>query len=90
MFLFASMIRLQEEEAPPGTIRVPGGRPVAVLLACLGFATAALATVLSLIPPPEEANRILFSVKILGSSVGLVLLGLLLFHLGQRRQSATR
>ena len=90
MFLFASMIRLQEEEAPPGTIRVPGGRPVAVLLGCLGFATAALATVLSLIPPPEEANRVLFFVKILGSSVGLVLLGLLLFHLGQRRQSTTR
>jgi len=89
MFLFASMIRLQREEAPPGAIRVPGGRPVAVLLGCVGFATTVLATVLSFIPPPEEANRALFFVKILGSVAGLVLLGLLLFHLGQRRRFTT-
>jgi amino acid transporter len=88
MFLFASMVRLQWEQAPPGTIRVP--RPVAILLGCVGFATAAVATVLSLIPPPEEAGKTLFLLKILGSTAALVLLGLLLFHLGRRRQTTTQ
>lgn len=79
LFLFASMIRLQREPAPAGTIRVPGGRPVAILLACMGFATAAFATFLSLIPPPEEPHKWLFTAKTLGSTAALVGLGLFLF-----------
>jgi glutamate:GABA antiporter len=87
LFLFASMIRLQREPAPEGTIRVPGGRPVAILLGCLGFATAALATVLSFIPPPEEAHKILFFGKLLGSTAAMALLGLLLFRYGGSRKA---
>ena len=88
LFLFASLVRLQREATPPGTIRVPGGRPVALLLGGVGFATAAFATVLSLIPPPEEPEKTLFFCKILGSTALLVVLGLFLFHLGQRRNRA--
>jgi len=85
MFLFASMIRLQREAAPGGTIRVPGGRPVAIVLGCVGFATAGFATFLSLIPPAEELHKRLFIVKILGSTAALVGLGLLLYFLGRGR-----
>jgi glutamate:GABA antiporter len=85
LFLFASMIRLQKQPAPVGTMRVPGGRPVATLLGCVGFATAAFATFLSLIPPPEEPHKQLFVAKILGSTAALVGLGLLLYFLGRRR-----
>jgi amino acid transporter len=85
MLLFASMIRLQSEPASSGVIRVPGGRPVAILLGCVGFATAAFATFLSLIPPPDETHKQLFLVKILGSTAALVGLGLLLYFLARRR-----
>jgi glutamate:GABA antiporter len=85
LLLFASMIRLQREPAGAGVIRVPGGRPVATLLGCVGFATAAFATFLSLIPPPDETHKQLFLVKILGSTAALVGLGLLLYFLARRR-----
>lgn len=89
LFLFASMIRLQCEPAAPGVIRVPGGRPVAVILGCVGFATAAFATFLSVIPPSDETHKQLFLVKILGSTAALVGLGLLLYFLGRRRFSTS-
>jgi len=63
---------------------IPGGRRVATLLGCVGFATAAFATALSLIPPLEEAHKLLYLAKILGSTGALIALGLFLFHRGSR------
>lgn len=87
LFLFASMIRLQREPAAPGVVRVPGGRLVATVIAGVGFATASFATVLSLIPPPEEIHKLLYLAKILGSTTAVLGVGLLLYHLGRRPTS---
>jgi len=87
MLLFAAMIRLQRDPAPEGTTRVPGGRPVAILLGCVGFASCAFATALSLIPPENEAHKLLFTLKIFVSVAGLIGLGSLLFLLGRRRNT---
>ncbi len=95
MFLFASMIRLQREPRPPDEIAstattafsyigILGSRRVALLLGSVGFVTAAFATALSLIPPLEEAHKLLYLVKILGSTATLIALGLFLFHRGGR------
>lgn len=89
ILLFASMIRLQRESAGPDVIRVPGGRPVAVLLASIGLATSAFATFLSLIPPLEEPHKILYLAKVLGSTAILILLGMLLFALGRRAHTSS-
>jgi amino acid transporter len=88
LFLFASMIRLQREPAPADVVRVPGGRSAAVFLGCVGFATASFATILSLIPAPEEPHKILYLMKILGSTAVLISVGFLLFLLGRRRSSS--
>jgi glutamate:GABA antiporter len=85
MFLFVSMIRLQREPAPAGTIRLPGGRPVAILLGGFGFATSAFATVISLVPPADEPHKFAFTLKILVSVIGLTGLGAFIFFLGRRR-----
>src|SRR5580704_6926134 len=37
LFLFAAMIRLHGRPSPPDAIRLPGGRRLAIPLACLGF-----------------------------------------------------
>ena len=37
LFMFAAMIVLQREPAGPEVMRVPGGKPVAIALASLGF-----------------------------------------------------
>ena len=87
MLLFASMIRLQREPAPEGAIRVPGRRPVAILLGCVGLASSAFATIISLVPPENEPHKLAFTVKILVSVFGLIGLGWLLFILGRRRNS---
>ncbi len=85
MFLFASLIRLQREPVAPDVLRIPGGRPVAILLGSVGFLTCAFATVLSLLPAPEEPHKLLYLIKIFGSTGALIALGILVFYLGDRR-----
>jgi amino acid transporter len=68
--------------------RVPGGRPVAIGLASIGFASAAFATLLSLIPAPEEPHKLLYLLKTLGSAAVLIGVGLILFLLGRRRAAS--
>lgn len=87
LFLFASMIRLQREPVTPDVIRAPGGRLVATAVAGVGFATAAFAAILSLIPPPEETHKLLYLGKILGSTTVVLALGLLLFRMGHRQST---
>jgi amino acid transporter len=85
LFLFAAMFRLQREEAGPDVIRVPGGKPMALFLSCVGFTTALLTIGLSFAPSPEESNPALAVVKVVGGTGVLLALGALLYWTGKRR-----
>jgi len=85
LFLFAAMIRLQREPAGPDVIRVPGGKPVALLLAVLGFTTASLTIALSFLPTPLEVNPTLEVIKVTGGTAVLLAVGALLYWTGKRR-----
>src|SRR5580658_2769702 len=85
LYLFAAMIKLQREPAGPDVIRVPGGSRVAKLVAVLGFATTTLTIVLSLIPQPDEPNKPLALLKIVGGTGVLVLVGVGIYAAGRRR-----
>jgi amino acid transporter len=85
LYLFAAMIKLQREPAGPDVIRVPGGRTVAKLVAALGFITTTLTIVLSLIPQPDEPNKLLALLKIVGGTGALVLVGVGIYVAGKRR-----
>ncbi len=85
VFLFAAMFRLQRMPAGAGVMRVPGGRPVAIMLSMVGSATATLAIVLSLLPPPDEPNKALAVMKILGSTLALLAVGVAIYVLGKKR-----
>ena len=87
LFMFASMIRLQREPAGPAVMRVPGGRPVAVGMALLGFAVTAGSIALALIPAQDEANKLLAVTKVAGLTILLVAAGALVYYLGRRRRS---
>lgn len=84
LYLFAAMIRLQREPSGPDVIRVPGGRFVAILVASVGFSTTALTIALSLIPQPDEPNKPLAVVKVVGSTVAFLLLGMWIYMAGKR------
>ena len=88
LFMFAAMIVLQREPAGPDVMRVPGGKPVAVALAALGFVVTAVSIVLACIPPDEEPNKSLAVAKVVGSSLVLVGIGAVVYLLGRRRAQA--
>jgi amino acid transporter len=84
LYLFASMFKLQREPAGPDVIRVPGGKPVALILATVGFCTTLLTIVLSLIPANDEPNKVLAVIKIVGLTGLVLIVGVLLYWLGKR------
>jgi amino acid transporter len=85
LFMFAAMIVLQREPAGPDVMRVPGGRPAAIVLASTGFIVTLVSIVLACIPPDDEPNKTLAVVKVVGSSAILVGAGVAVYLLGRRR-----
>ena len=87
LFLFASMIRLQDRPVGPEVIRVWGGRRVAIVLAWMGLATTLLTIVLSVIPSGEETNKALAVAKVLISTAVLVGAGIAVFAIAQQKKA---
>jgi glutamate:GABA antiporter len=79
LFVFAAMIRLQGRPVAAGVRRVPGGKPVAIALASVGFLSTAITIVLSLIPGVDETNKPLAVMKVLVATFGLIGLGVGVF-----------
>jgi amino acid transporter len=88
LFVFAAMIKLQGEPAGPEVIRVPGGKPVAWLVAVVGFLTTTLTIVLSVVPQPDEPNKPLAVVKVVGGSIVLLAIGAWIYWVGKRRAAS--
>ncbi len=85
LYMFAAMIVLQREPAAAGVIRVPGGRPVAIALAAIGFAVTAISIVLACVPPDEEPDKMFAVTKVVGLSALLVAVGVVVYLIGRRR-----
>jgi amino acid transporter len=89
LLMFAAAIRLQSEPKPPGAFRIWGGRPVATLVAAVGFATTAASCVLSLIPDPSDPKPLLSFIKVAGITVVTVAIGVILYIIGVARAKTT-
>jgi amino acid transporter len=85
LYLFASMIKLQREKPGPNVIRVPGGSAMATIVATVGFVTTSLTIALSLVPQPDEPNKLLAVLKIVGGCGALLLIGVWIYVAGKRR-----
>jgi len=88
LFMFAAMIRLQREPAGPDVLRTPGGPAVAVALAVLGFVTTAVSIVLAAVPADEEPRKTLAVIKVVGSSLVLLAVGVAVYLSGRGRAAA--
>lgn len=86
LFMFAAMIKLQREPTSPEVIRVPGGRPVAIAVALVGFTTTAVSIGLAVLPAADESNKTLAVLKIVGLTLALLAIGVALYLMGRRRQ----
>jgi len=82
LFMFASLMRLQRKPAAPEVVRIPGGSPIAIGLAILGFVATCAVIVGSVVPDPAEPHKalvvakiVLLSLAVLGSGAGLYALG---------------
>ncbi len=83
LLLFAAMIRLQNRPAGPEVRRVPGGKPVAIALACVGLVSTSITIVLSTIPGNDEPHKTLAVIKVIGGTVVLVGAGAIAFLIGR-------
>ena len=90
LFVFAALVRVQGEPAGADVILVPGGKPAAIAIAIVGFCTTMFAILLSLIPSPEEAHKILVTVKVLGAASVLIGLGMVVYWVGKSRRRPTQ
>ena len=84
VLIFASALRIQAEPRPAHAIRLPGGRPLAALMASVGLLATLAAIVLSCFPAEDEPRKLLAVVKIIGMSTVLVGSGALVYVLGRR------
>ncbi len=89
LFMFAALIRLQREPVEPGVIRVPGGKPVAIVLAVLGALTTTAVIIGSVIPDASEPDKALAVGKIIVLSMVLLGGGVALYWSGRRGRRAT-
>ena len=85
LFLFGAMFKLQSEPAGPEVIRVPGGALVAKIMACMGLLATLLAIALSLLPQPDEPNKPLAVLKIVGSTAVILGVGAWIYWAGRRK-----
>jgi amino acid transporter len=84
LFLFGAMLRLQRETGGPEVIHVPGGKPMAKMIACIGFSVSLLTIALSFVPGPDETNSLLAIAKVTGGTAALLLIGAILFLAAKR------
>lgn len=89
LLMFAALIRLQDRPCGPEVRRVPGGKPVAIAMGAVGFATTAISIVLACLPPADARSPALAVLKVVGSCAALVVLGMWLYARGKARRAAT-
>ncbi|HEY1493638.1 MAG TPA: APC family permease [Candidatus Solibacter sp.] len=90
VFIFTSMIRLQSEPAGPEVRRVPGGKPVAIVLGVLGLLSTLVTIGLSAIPADDEPNKPLAVLKVVGGTFVMVAAGIGVYLVGRYKGRRAR
>jgi amino acid transporter len=85
-YLFISFLLHRRTEAPPGTVRVPGGRAGAWLAGSSGLGITLVAMVVATIPPPGDTDPLLFELKVVGGALSFVLAGGLVYWRANSRR----
>lgn len=90
LYMYAAVIKLagrKDRGESEHAFLIPGGKSGVWLAGGLGFVITFASIALSMIPPGETANKVLFEVKLVGASAAAVLIGLVLYWRGVRAKS---
>lgn len=79
LFLFAAMIRLQSRPLPATAVQLPGGKRIAIPLACVGLVSTALTIVLSLFPAEDDTHPTATLAKVVVMTVLLLGVGVAIY-----------
>jgi len=85
LYMYAAAIKLagrKDRLENPHTVLIPGGKPGVWLASGIAFAVTLLSIIVSVLPPGDTANRGLFLIKVVGSTLGALALGLTLYYRG--------
>jgi len=91
LYMYAAVIKLAykpDRGANPNAVLIRGGKPGVWVMGILGFVVTALSIALSVIPPGEEPHKFLFELKLVGATVGAMLIGLILHWWAGREKTA--
>jgi amino acid transporter len=90
LYMFVAIIRLayrSDRAANPQALLIPGGKSGAWIAGLLAFGVTLLSIIVAVIPPSDVENKPLFELKLVGSTVLAVLIGLTMYWRGVRQKS---
>jgi glutamate:GABA antiporter len=90
LYMYAAAIKLayrKDRRSNANALLIPGGTLGAWIAGGLGFSITLLGIVLSFIPPGEAENKFGFLARLVGGTVGTILVGLFLYWRGARQKA---
>jgi glutamate:GABA antiporter len=86
LYMYAAVIKLayRPDRATSTAALIPGGKTGVWIAGGMGFIIVLASIILSVVPPGETANKLLFEVKLIGGTGFGLLLGVMLFLRGAR------
>ena len=93
LYMFAAVIRLvnrPDRLSNPHAVLIPGGKPGVWLAGGTGFLVALICMGVSMVPPGDSSNKVLFEAKLLLATMAAILLGLILYWRGARVKRVER
>lgn len=89
LYMYAAAIKLASRKdrlENPHAVLIPGGRPGVWLASGIAFVVTLVSIIVSILPPGDSANRALFLIKVVGSTLAAMALGLTLYYRGVREK----
>ncbi len=91
VYMYAAAIKLAwrpDRDESKAAVLVPGGKLGVCICGVLGLLAVVAGIFFSLIPPGEEANKMLFEVKLAVGTIATIGAGLVLYYRGAQQKSA--
>ena len=92
LYMFAAAIKLvdrKDRQENPHAVLIPGGKAGVWFVATLGFMIVLVCMAVSMVPPGDSSNKVLFEAKLFAGSAGAILIGLILYWRGVRAKRRT-